>query len=580
MVTNTLTLNDPSDNVAFNLYQAGGTSLETQPGTYNLIQYSGSAPVLDSSWTTTSGSNPHVANPQAGFLYSFHAAGGYLIVKVSLNGSAVSGTWTNDADGNWSVGTNWDSNPNVPHAPGDLATFGTGSALRTVTLDANETIGTITMNNNNSFVIAGSGKTLTLDKNGLGASVYVSAGVANQIQTPVSLNDNVTAVVGSGKSLAVSGNIGNATGIPDTLTLNGTGTLTLSGNNNYGPSSPGSFGTILNSGVLQLGSNTALGAGDISFVGNGTLQAGTAGLSLANNLDIASGAVATVDNNGQNITLNGNITDYGSLTKTGNGTLTLNGYNTYVGNTIVNAGVLSISSYGNVAGTPTIILNGGDLLGNTGIDAEYPNIGLGPTNGSVGGTGLIDAASGQLFTLYGSIASAGNTGTNNLVVNSGAGDNGTVYMGTGNTFKGTTVISNGWLEVGSSSALQNSTLDYNNQGGALVLDTGIGTLTLGGLSGAQDLGLTNLSAGGVTLTVGNNNGSTTYSGSLNDFGLTGSLTKVGTGTLTLTGTNSSYNGATTISAGVLQLNTNGVLNTLSASVAAVGGAESLSAAAS
>jgi autotransporter-associated beta strand protein len=103
-----------------------------------------------------------------------------------------------------------------------------------------------------------------------------------------------------------------------------------------------------------------------------------------------------------------------------------------------------------------------------------------------------------------------------------------------------------------------------------VVDGGISAITLGGLSGGQSLGLTNHNGSGLTLTVGNNN-STTYSGNLNDFGLNGGLTKAGTGTLTLSGTNS-YNLATTISAGVLRINTNGVLNTLSASVPSVAGA--------
>jgi autotransporter-associated beta strand protein len=544
VATGGLTLNDPSDNVAFNLYQAGGTLGMTQPGTFNLIQYSGTAPVLGTSWTTTSGSNPHVANPQPSFLYSFHATGGYLVLKVSLNGTAVAGTWTNDVDGNWSTAANWDSNPNVPHSAGDLATFGAGTALRTVTLDANKTVGTLNLTNNNSFVIAGSGKTLTLDRNGFGANVYVPAGVTNQIKTAVSLNDNATFVVGSGKSLAISGNVGNAVGSAETLTLNSPGTLTLSGNNSYGPGS-GSFGTYLTGGaILQMGSSAALGASDVSFTGNGTLQASVTGLSVANNIDIAPGVNATVDSSGNNLALNGVINDSGSLTKAGNGTLTLNGYNTYTGNTYINAGVLSISSYGNLAGMSPVILNGGDLLGNVGIDALYSNIGIGPTNGSVSGTGLIDAASGQVFTLEGSIASAGNTGTNNLVVNSGAGHNGTVYMIGDNTYRGTTTISNGWLELGSSGGLQNSTLNYINPGGHLIVD-GVGAITLGGLTGAQDWSLVDDNSNPLALTVGGNNVTTTYTGNLSGTG--SSLSKIGTGTLTLS--NANYTGGTSVGSG-------------------------------
>jgi autotransporter-associated beta strand protein len=304
---------------------------------------------------------------------------------------------------------------------------------------------------------------------------------------------------------------------------------------------------------LKVGSATALASGDVSVAGNGTLQA-AAGLSLANNIDIAPGMNATVDDNGTSLTLNGVISDSGNLTKVGSGTLTLNGYNTYSGNTIINAGVLSISSFGNVVGTPTIILNGGDLLGNVGIDAEYANIGIGPVAGSIPGTGLIDAASGQFFTLYGIIATAGNTGANNLVVNSGAGNNGTVYMAVDNTYRGTTIISNGWLELGTSGGLQNSTLNYNNQGGYLRID-GITSITLGGLTGAQNLGLTNLSGSGVALTVGSNNVSTTYSGNLNDAGLGGALVKAGSGTLTLSG-NESFTGQLMVNAGTLILSGN------------------------
>ena len=64
-----------------------------------------------------------------------------------------------------------------------------------------------------------------------------------------------------------------------------------------------------------------------------------------------------------------------------------------------------------------------------------------------------------------------------------------------------------------------------------------------------------------TLTIGRNNQSTSFSGVIQDGGINqgtgGSLTKLGRGTLTLTGANT-YTGTTTISAGVLRVsNTSG-----------------------
>ena len=77
----------------------------------------------------------------------------------------------------------------------------------------------------------------------------------------------------------------------------------------------------------------------------------------------------------------------------------------------------------------------------------------------------------------------------------------------------------------------------------------VGSATLGGLSGSGNVALAN---GGspVALTVGGNNANTTYSGVLS--GGSSSLLKTGTGTMTLSGPNT-YGGATTISAGTLQL---------------------------
>ena len=64
--------------------------------------------------------------------------------------------------------------------------------------------------------------------------------------------------------------------------------------------------------------------------------------------------------------------------------------------------------------------------------------------------------------------------------------------------------------------------------------------------------MTNAGGAGAILTTGGNNTSTTFSGVIQDgAGVTG-LTKVGTGTFTLTGANT-YTGGTTISAGTLQI---------------------------
>ena len=122
---------------------------------------------------------------------------------------------------------------------------------------------------------------------------------------------------------------------------------------------------------------------------------------------------------------------------------------------------------------------------------------------------------------------------------------GTLTLSAANTFSGTTRVVDGGLTVANANALQWSTLDMATG------DTGTVTFnqnsSLGGLSGSRNLDL-----GSFTLTVGNNRQSTTYGGVLSN----GGLTKVGSGTLTLTGANT-YTGTTGITTGVLQLGSNG-----------------------
>ena len=102
--------------------------------------------------------------------------------------------------------------------------------------------------------------------------------------------------------------------------------------------------------------------------------------------------------------------------------------------------------------------------------------------------------------------------------------------------------------LANSGALQNSTY-VGGAANGLAFAPGIGTFTLGGLSGNSGLTLSDTGGGAVTLQVGNNGASTTYSGALSGLG---GLAKIGSGVLALTGGNT-YHGATSVNQGTLAL---------------------------
>jgi autotransporter-associated beta strand protein len=126
---------------------------------------------------------------------------------------------------------------------------------------------------------------------------------------------------------------------------------------------------------------------------------------------------------------------------------------------------------------------------------------------------------------------------------------------------GTTTFSN-------ASTAGNATITTNNGGSVFFTGTSSGgqasfttnaggvfdisQLTSGGTTAGSIAGAGNYFLGGNALTVGGNNLSTTVSGVISDGGAGGALVKVGTGTLTLSGTNT-YTGATTVNAGTLEV---------------------------
>ena len=373
-------------------------------------------------------------------------------------------------------------------------------------------------------------------------------------------------------NLIVGGTIDDGTNTYS-LTKAGGGQLTLAGANTYGG------GTILNEGTLYINNAQALGSGILTING-GSIGNNTAGtLTNANNnaqnwngdfssigpkdLDLGTGAVTlgrnlTITNRYGTLTVGGVIDDgvntY-SLTKEGAANLALTGANTYGGVTIINGGKLQIrnaSALGsldegttvNATGELELIgsgltvnerltLNGGELCSSANINTYGGAITLTADSGVDADTGTLKITS----------AISGAYGLNKL-------GSGTVELSGVNTYGGATTISAGTLVASNTLALQNSTLNYTNNGGTIKFGSGITAYTLGGLAGDKNLALTNAGGTAIALTVGNNGSNTTYSGALS---AGGRLIKTGAGTLTFTGANT-YTNTTTVSFGGLIVN--------------------------
>ena len=161
--------------------------------------------------------------------------------------------------------------------------------------------------------------------------------------------------------------------------------------------------TIADGGVVSAGVRTSIGAGS-------TLNLGTGGLSgaLVTPLVVNDGAI--VANFTDTLTVAANISGTGTLSKAGAGTLILSGTNSYSGGTTVTGGLINFA--GGSLGTGTIAVNGAGLqwaAGNTSdISAQLAAIGSGgatfDTNGNnvsfattlTGSGGLTKAGSGTL----------------------------------------------------------------------------------------------------------------------------------------------------------------------------------------
>jgi outer membrane autotransporter protein len=134
-------------------------------------------------------------------------------------------------------------------------------------------------------------------------------------------------------------------------------------------------GTTLTNGTITLGHDNALGTGDLTLAGDGSLHSTADDRAIANDIDTG-GNVLTVAGD-FDLTLDGVISGAGALLKQAENTLTLTNDSTYTGDTDIDAGVLffddasvaglvNVNDTGTLRGTGTVggnlnVLDGGTV---------------------------------------------------------------------------------------------------------------------------------------------------------------------------------------------------------------------------
>ena len=445
--------------------------------------------------------------------------------------------------------------------------------------------GTLTLNAANSFsggVTINSGTLDVSGGNALNNSTVVT--VASGGTFLVSTKEQILGLAGSGAVNVGSAGLDVSTSTATTNTfsgvLAGTGTLdffTVAGGEiNLAGNNTATSDTNLNGGNLRLshvdaaknlslnlygttGKQLLFGAGNNTY-NIGAMAAAAFAIDLGGNtLSIGAKNVAS--------TMSGNLSGTGGgITKVGTAALTLSGSNSYTGGTSLNAGTLNIG-HASALGTGTFTIGNGTTIDNTSggaltlagnnalsIDNTFTftgthslNLGTGAINRS--GAIVINGTNNATLTLGGVIAGASN-------VNYYSGSGGTLEVAGANTFTGYMNVDGGKLKISNVNALQNA--NFNPYGATASVEFGVAgtnTYNIGMLVSSKAIDL-----GGNTISVGANNESNTYSGNLSGSG--GSVVKVGTGTWTLSGTNS-YTGATTISAGTLSISSSAALGSTS-----------------
>ncbi|WP_157152685.1 DUF4347 domain-containing protein, partial [Cellvibrio sp. BR] len=267
---------------------------------------------------------------------------------------------------------------------------------------------------------------------------------------------------------------------------------------------------------------------DMDAASSMSLTSGTITLGAATTQTFTNGT-------GDTATISSAIGGSGALTKTGAGGLTLSATNSYSGVTSISAGTLTVSNGDAISTNGSVSVSSGATLA----------LSSNETIGNLSGAGSVTLGSNTLtsWITADTTFSGGISGTGGLSVNqSGAATFALTLSGT-NTYTGNTTAMNfGSLRLDGDASVSSSSYLRANGNSVITL---LSNQTVGSLGSNSATATVNL--GSFTLSAGGDNTTTTVAGVVSG---TGNLVKQGSGTMTLTATNT-YSGTTTVSAGTL-----------------------------
>ena len=555
-------MNNPIPNGNDNVFFGGATP-------YPAIELNGSRNVLSATFSGGVGYALLPTNP--GDVLSLFDG------NITASGTAVHliasqvALW---ADGVWAI--------NTPAFVVDGNVFGAFALTKTGA-------GTLTLSGDNSY---SGGTTIT------GGVLQIGGGSTTGLIAG-DVTNNASLIFNRSNNLTFAGAIGGT----GSLTKLSSGALTLSGANTFsGMTNIGAGSIILNNAGALQNSTVSINLDGGLDVTTNSINATIGALAGSGDLNIGSQELVT-GGNGTSTTYSGALTGTSDsiLRHNGAGTLTLTGGPSSIGTLRAESGAVVID--GDIDLTSTDVSHTtGALSANAGDITIQGNAGVVMAAGSVGS--VLDGS----LTLNGDLASL--TGGDRLFVAHTTGTTGSVLVedhasleltggliigftgdadltvqsgGTasvGNVFLAIKTDSTGdALVTGTDSLLSTNNLNFSGQSASVL--GGVGTLLVedgGAVQVAQQTKfwtkgrmtinggsletntLTNHTGvvatviltdptGGVALTVGTANGSSTFDGQISG---SGSLAKVGTGTFTLTGMNT-YSGGTIIDGGTLAL---------------------------